>query len=106
MPRWSPDDPRIKKNKQNKQTNQKAHKKSCIFDLNNHFDHECSHGTVKIRIYVKLLHTTLIYIEFGATGACFVTKQGQESINRKIRTLEHRNRQRNFNVLFMKWSTV
>ena len=27
-----------------------------------------------------------MYVEFGATRACFVTKQGQESINRKSAT--------------------
>ena len=32
-----------------------------------------------------------MYVEFGATRACFVTKQGQESINRKIRNLENQN---------------
>ena len=39
-------------------------------------------------------------LEFGATRACFVTKQGQESIKRKIRNLENRNRRGNFNVFY------
>ena len=47
-----------------------------------------------------------MYVEFGATRACFVTKQGQESINRKNRNLEHRNRRGNFNGFFMKGPTV
>ena len=35
-----------------------------------------------------------MYVEFEATRACFVTKERQESINRKIRHLEHRNRRK------------
>ena len=35
-----------------------------------------------------------------ATRACFVTKQGQETINLNIRNLENRNRPGNFNVFF------
>ena len=54
----------------------------------------------------KLLHITPIYVEFGATRACFMTTQGQETINRKIRNLENRNRRWNFNVCFMTWLTV
>ena len=48
----------------------------------------------------KLLHITPMYVEFGATRACIVTKQGQESKDRKIRNLEHRNRRRNFKVIY------
>ena len=47
-----------------------------------------------------MFHITPSYVEFGATRACFVTKQGPESTNRKIRTLENRNRPRNFNVFY------
>ena len=39
-------------------------------------------------------------LNFGATGACFVTKQGPESIHRKIRNLEHRNRRRILKVFY------
>ena len=35
---------------------------------------------------------------FGATRACFVTKQGRETIMRKISNLEHRNRREIFKV--------
>ena len=49
-----------------------------------------------------LLHITPIYVEFGATRACFVTKQGQEAINRKIHNLENRNRRGNPNVVLWK----
>ena len=47
-----------------------------------------------------MLHFTPIDIEFGATGACFVTKQSQESMFRKIRNLENRNRRGKFNVFY------
>ena len=59
-----------------------------IFDINRLFDHKLITETSKS----ELIHTTPIYVEFGATRACFVTQQGQEPINRKIRNLEHRNR--------------
>ena len=41
-----------------------------------------------------------MYVQFGATRACFVTKQGQESINRKIYNLEHRNRRGHSNFFY------
>ena len=47
-----------------------------------------------------LLHMTRTYVKFGANRACFVTKQDQESKNRKIRNLENRNRRGNFNVFY------
>ena len=47
-----------------------------------------------------MFHITPIYVELGATRACFVTKQGPESKHRKIRNLEHRNRHGNFNVFY------
>ena len=42
-----------------------------------------------------------MFVESGATRACFVTKQGQETINRKIRNLEKQNRSGNSNLFFM-----
>ena len=47
-----------------------------------------------------MLHVTPVYVEFGATRACFVTKQGQESINRKIRNLDNPNRRGVFIVFY------
>ena len=41
-----------------------------------------------------------MYAEFGATRACFVTKQGPEPKHRRIRNLEHRNRQGNVDVFY------
>ena len=46
-----------------------------------------------------------MYVEFGATRACFVTKQCQEPIKQKIRNLEHRNREKN-SICLIKCSNI
>ena len=47
-----------------------------------------------------------MFAELGATRACFVSRQGQETIHRKNCNLENRKRRGNFNTSFMKESTV
>ena len=69
-----------------------------IFDLNRFLTINSAPGPQESESAWKLLQITRIYVEFGATRACFVTKQGQETINRKIRKREHRNRRGNVNA--------
>ena len=58
-----------------------------FFVINHHFDQKFSHGTSKIGICLNYI--THLSVEFGTSRACFVIRQGQETINRKIRNLEH-----------------
>ena len=59
-----------------------------------------SPGPQKSESAWKLLHIKLMYVEFGATRACFVKKQDQKSGNRKFRNLEKRNRRRKSNAFY------